>query len=105
MALLLYSGVPRISKVKEFVATTTRKGQVTIPAEVRRRLGVAPSDKVAFVIDESGKVEVRRAPYSVADLKGILPALPGRETIDFDDIIDEAFEEWAARLVDLGDRV
>lgn len=29
----------------------TTKGQVTIPAEVRRRLGLHPGDRVAFVVD------------------------------------------------------
>jgi AbrB family looped-hinge helix DNA binding protein len=92
-ALLLYYGITRIVGMKEIVSTITGKGQVTIPAEVRRSLGVAPSDKVTFVIDEAGKVELRPVRYTVADLKGIVPALPGRETIDFEDIIAEAFEE------------
>ncbi len=29
----------------------TSKGQVTIPAEVRRFLGLQPGDRVAFVVD------------------------------------------------------
>jgi len=32
-------------------STLTSKGQVTIPAEVRRRLGLHPGDRVAFVVD------------------------------------------------------
>ena len=32
-------------------STLTSKGQVTIPAEVRRRLGLKPGDRVAFVVD------------------------------------------------------
>jgi antitoxin PrlF len=32
-------------------STLTSKGQVTIPAEVRRRLGLRPGDHVGFVID------------------------------------------------------
>jgi AbrB family looped-hinge helix DNA binding protein len=75
-SLPLYTGIARILMVKEFASTINSKGQVTIPAEVRRSLGVAPSDKVAFVIHESGTVELRRVGYSVADLRGILPALP-----------------------------
>ena len=85
--------------MKEFVSTITGKGQVTIPAEIRRSLGVAPSDKVAFVIDETGKVELRPTRYSVASLRGIVPALPGRETIDFEDIIAEAREEQVKRIL------
>lgn len=32
-------------------STLTRKGQVTIPAEVRRHLGLHPGDQVGFVMD------------------------------------------------------
>ena len=39
--------------MKEIVSTITSKGQVTIPAEVRRRLGVGTGAKITFVIDEN----------------------------------------------------
>jgi AbrB family looped-hinge helix DNA binding protein len=32
-------------------STLTSKGQVTIPAAVRKRLGLHPGDHVAFVVD------------------------------------------------------
>jgi antitoxin PrlF len=38
----------------------TSKGQVTIPAEVRRRLGLHPGDRVAFVVDGDEVRLVRR---------------------------------------------
>lgn len=85
--------------MKELVSTISSKGQVTIPVDVRRRLGVAAADKVAFVFADEGKVELRPVRFRVADLRGIVPALPGRETIDFDDQIAEAFEEGAGRIV------
>ena len=78
--------------MKELVSTISAKGQVTIPIDVRRRLGVGASDKIAFVFGESGQVELRPVRFRVANLRGIVPALPGRETIDFDDQIAEAFE-------------
>ncbi|MBI2864482.1 MAG: type II toxin-antitoxin system PrlF family antitoxin [Chloroflexi bacterium] len=37
--------------MKEILSTITSKGQVTIPAEVRRHLGVNTHDKIAFVIE------------------------------------------------------
>lgn len=45
--------------MKEITTTITQRGQVTIPAEVRRMLGVQPRDKVAFTIEGN---EVRLAP-------------------------------------------
>jgi antitoxin PrlF len=43
--------------MKESLATITTKGQVTIPAEIRKALGLKPSDKVAFVFDQ-GEVKI-----------------------------------------------
>ena len=45
--------------VRELVSTITTKGQVTIPVEIRRLLGVAPRDKIAFVV-EDGQVRLAR---------------------------------------------
>ena len=47
--------------MKQFTATTTQRNQVTIPAEVRRRLGIKPRDKVAFTIDDTGTVRLAAA--------------------------------------------
>ncbi|MGH2561118.1 MAG: type II toxin-antitoxin system PrlF family antitoxin, partial [Thermomicrobiales bacterium] len=52
--------------MREIVSTITSKGQVTIPVEVRRHLGVGTTDKVTFVIEDDGKVELRQARYTVA---------------------------------------
>ena len=57
--------------MKELVATVTTKGQVTIPLEVRRRLGVAPHDKVAFVLDDD-QVRLVRKGSVVAQTAGIV---------------------------------
>jgi antitoxin PrlF len=85
--------------MREMVSTVSSKGQITIPVDVRRHLGVASTDKVAFVFLDGGRVELRPARFSVTDLRGIIPALPGRETVDFEDQIDEALEEGADRIV------
>ncbi len=85
--------------MREVHATVTSKGQVTIPVEIRRRLGIAPTDRVAFVVDREGKVEFRPAKYTLEDVRGIVPPLPGRQTADFDDQIEEAMEEMAEEEV------
>lgn len=38
----------------------TSKGQVTIPADVRKRLGLSPGDRLAFVLDGEQVRLVRR---------------------------------------------
>ena len=40
------------------VATLTRKSQITIPAEVRRGLGIGPGDKVVVEFAEDGFAEL-----------------------------------------------
>lgn len=62
-------------------------------ADIRRRLGVDTGDKVAFVFTDVDRVELRPARCTVAELKGIAPALPDRETIDVEELIAEAFDE------------
>jgi AbrB family looped-hinge helix DNA binding protein len=81
------------------ISTMTSKGQVTIPVEMRRRLGLSPSDKVEFVMDEDDGLTLRLArARSFLDLKSSIPELPGRDSGDFVDIIreaqEEAFDRW-----------
>ena len=53
-------------------ATLTSKGQITIPAEVRRVLNVQTGDRVEFVQIEPGRFELVAATRSVRELKGML---------------------------------
>ncbi|MBM3707634.1 MAG: hypothetical protein FJW69_04725 [Actinobacteria bacterium] len=41
-----------IINMKELLSTVTTKGQVTIPVEIRRLLGIVTHDKVAFILDD-----------------------------------------------------
>lgn len=36
---------------KEFASSLSLKGQITLPQEIRQRLGVKPKDKVAIQLD------------------------------------------------------
>jgi len=49
----------KVVTVKELRTVITRKGQVTVPAEIRRELGLKQGDKVAFILDE-GEVRLER---------------------------------------------
>jgi len=62
--------------MKEIISTITSKGQVTIPAEVRKFLGVKTNDKIAFVIDSEGVVTLKVLRYpDVASLRGAAGSL------------------------------
>lgn len=62
--------------MKEIISTITSKGQVTIPAEVRRYLGIKTNDKIAFVIDAEGTVRLKVPRYpDIASLRGAAGSL------------------------------
>ena len=52
-------------------ATLTTKGQVTIPADVRQRLGLESGDRIEFVEIEGG-FAIKPAIDDVRSLKGLL---------------------------------
>lgn len=53
-------------------ATMTSKGQVTIPAEVRQRMGLGAGDRVEFVELDTGGFAIKPAIDDVRSLKGLL---------------------------------
>jgi AbrB family looped-hinge helix DNA binding protein len=63
-------------------AKITSKGQVTIPQEVRRAMGVSEGDRVEFVHMPDGGFVMKRATRSIRDLKGIIPLRRKPATIE-----------------------
>lgn len=55
----------------------TRKGQVTIPKEIRERLGLKAGDRVKFFVDPDGSV-VLLPKRPVKALRGMLKSRRGR---------------------------
>ncbi len=53
--------------MKEIVMTVTSKGQVTIPAQVRRHLGIKRNQKIALVIERAGEVKLKVPRYPDVD--------------------------------------
>lgn len=83
----------------EIVSTVTRKGQITIPRRVRLHLGIDASDQVAFVLEPEHSVRLVPARKTLESVYGSIPPLPGRpESLDFDDLIDEAMQAEADRI-------
>ncbi len=67
-------------------STVTSKGQVTIPKEVRRALGIRQGSRIAFTT-KNGKAELRvlhRAPVEVLSGHGMLDARGKHLPADFD---------------------
>ena len=72
-------------------STLTSKGQVTIPADVRKRLGLHPGDPVAFIVEGNEVRLVRResrieaafgickpaTSISVEDMEQVIPGRAG----------------------------
>ncbi len=68
-------------------AKMTVKRQVTIPKEVRQRLGLRPGDELEFVADKRGvtlKKRLRESPF--ASYRGFLEGLAGH---DSDEMVGE----------------
>jgi antitoxin PrlF len=62
-------------------STISSKGQVTVPQEIRKRLGLEPGDRVEFVMEE-GRTVIRPARSEVNPFEkyiGILGPFPGGE--------------------------
>jgi len=53
-------------------ATVTSKGQITIPADVRAKLGIVAGDRVEFVQISDREFVIKPSVEDVRSLKGIL---------------------------------
>jgi len=82
----------------EIVSTVTSKGQITLPARVRRHLGIAPHSKIAFFLDDPGIVRLEAMEFStIADLSGAAGTLP--TPMSWEEMRAIAREEQAAAAV------
>jgi AbrB family looped-hinge helix DNA binding protein len=84
--------------MREHLTRVTRKGQITVPAEVRRALGLREGDRVAVLL-EDGQARIERRSGVVARTAGIFrtgrpPLSPEQE--------QEAFERGVAEDVHSG---
>lgn len=69
----------------------TSKGQMTVPKDVRDRLGLRPGDKVEFDEDGVGFRVTKVCPENpFANYRGYLKEFAGKRT-------DDLIEEWRGR--------
>ena len=80
--------------MKEITGRVSARGQVTIPIEVRRLLGVEPSDLVVFRIEDG---EVRLVPAEFTLETTFASVMPLQRPEDFEQRIRDAKEEKAER--------
>lgn len=66
-------------------ARISKSGQITIPAEIRRELGLDSGDTVIYSRDDGGKITIRK-PRTAAQLAGILGPRPE----NLDEILEDA---------------
>jgi len=81
-------------------ATITSKGQITLPKEVRDYFSLAEGDRVEFVFQPEGKVQIQPLKGSVQKLIGMLHR-PGMRTPtleEMDQALVEALGEDDARI-------
>lgn len=77
----------------------TSKGQVTVPVAVRRKLGVQAGDALDFA-DEGGRIVVRKARPSPAEIDAWLAALTGSADRMLEMTTDEIMDEIRPQRLD-----
>jgi antitoxin PrlF len=81
--------------MKEYVSSVSPKGQITIPIEIRKRLGVEPRDKVVFLVEGD---EVKIVPIT-SSLEAGFQAFPALERpLSTEDMAAIAWEEHAQEI-------
>jgi AbrB family looped-hinge helix DNA binding protein len=78
--------------MQEYETTVTEKGQITIPREIRRLMGLQPRDKVRFEV-EGEVVKIRRVSSKL--LQGYGAVVPRKKPEDFRRLREE-FEKGVA---------
>jgi antitoxin PrlF len=86
-----------MKSIEEYIRAVTTKGQVTIPAEVRRLLGVKPHDRVVFRVAD-GKVELQPSSTTLESTFGAVT--PRSRPEDFKELRDIAIEEHARSVIE-----
>lgn len=81
--------------MKEVLTTLTQRGQVTVPAEVRKILHLKPRDKVAFQIEDD---QVRLVPAKFTIETAFGSVTPKSHPEDFEAIAQAAKEEHVEQV-------
>ncbi len=84
------------AEMREYISKLTTNGQTTVPAEVRRHLGIRTGDRVSFCIGADGHVHLRPAPYPSIESIRAAAAMP--QQLAWDEMLSNSRED---RLLEL----
>jgi AbrB family looped-hinge helix DNA binding protein len=87
----------RSNTMNELTTSMTRKGQVTVPIQVRRLLGLKPRDRVSFIVGDDG-VRIERAASGLDAIAGSVK--PRKRPEDFKELRRVATQEAAQRALE-----
>src|SRR6266704_3505732 len=85
--------------MKEGLSSVSPKGQITIPAEMRRELGIKPKDKVALSLENGQLTVVPARPHLDAVYRSV-PAL--KHGVADEEMARIAAEEHALHVAEEG---
>lgn len=77
-------------------SSVTTKGQVTIPIELRERLGIKPGDRVGFV-DEDGRILLQRQETAIEAVFGLVKTKQGVTLEQMDEVVASGRSRRAGR--------
>lgn len=85
----------------EHVASVTSKGQITIPADVRRFLRIGKHGKIAIAVGSDGRVELKAPKYPTVESimgavkpLGKIPTMPELREAIADDFVDRYLAKY-----------
>ena len=67
-------------------STITSKGQVTIPADIRKALGLSTGERVVFTQLDDGTTVMRVKRRSIGELKGLLKGANAKREVTIDEM-------------------
>lgn len=71
----------------QFTTTVTQKGQATIPAPIRKKLGIKPNGKISFEINQNNETVIK----PVKDFLSLRGSLRSKKPFDIE-AMDKAIE-------------
>ncbi|HID42850.1 MAG TPA: AbrB/MazE/SpoVT family DNA-binding domain-containing protein [Archaeoglobaceae archaeon] len=80
----------------ESIVRVSGKGQVVIPKEVRKKLGIRAGGKLAVIVKDDEIILRKIENLNLSEMSSRISAIVEKENIDVDKLIQEAVE-WARK--------